>query len=137
MCGALFFSLSFIHGCSLCVLCAVCVVCVAAVLVRVDYNVPLKNGKVMDTRRIEETIDTLKLLLGKKGSVFVCFSVLAAFLLLCCFAAVLLLFVLCCFAAVFVLFCCCFPPCFLSLCGNLVCGVWCVQVPREEQSASC
>jgi len=37
------------------------------VLIRVDYNVPIKDGVVTDSRRITETIDTLKFILNKKG----------------------------------------------------------------------
>lgn len=39
-----------------------------SVLVRVDYNVPLKNGKVTDTRRIESSYETIDTIL-KKGAI--------------------------------------------------------------------
>ncbi|HEY5714355.1 MAG TPA: phosphoglycerate kinase [Candidatus Gracilibacteria bacterium] len=38
-----------------------------AVIIRVDYNVPIKNGSIGETTRIEETIPTLKYLL-KNGA---------------------------------------------------------------------
>ena len=37
------------------------------VLVRLDLNVPLKNGKITDTNRIDKIIPTLKYLIGKKA----------------------------------------------------------------------
>ena len=37
------------------------------VLLRVDYNVPMKDGKITDDLRIRETIPTLELL-AKKGA---------------------------------------------------------------------
>jgi phosphoglycerate kinase len=37
------------------------------ILVRVDYNVKIKNGVVLDRTRIESTIPTLQALLNKKG----------------------------------------------------------------------
>ncbi|HAM37042.1 MAG TPA: phosphoglycerate kinase [Elusimicrobia bacterium] len=39
------------------------------VLVRVDYNVPMKGGKVEDNRRIVETLPTLKHLIGQGAKV--------------------------------------------------------------------
>ena len=37
------------------------------VLVRLDLNVPLKNGKITDTNRIDKIIPTLKYLISKKA----------------------------------------------------------------------
>lgn len=42
------------------------------VLVRADYNVPLKNGIITDDYRIEKSLPTLKYLLKKKCKVVVC-----------------------------------------------------------------
>lgn len=39
-----------------------------SVLVRVDYNVPIKNGKVLDTRRIESSYATIDAVLKKCGT---------------------------------------------------------------------
>lgn len=39
------------------------------ILVRVDYNVPLENGRVTDDKRIRETIPTLNYLLERKARV--------------------------------------------------------------------
>src|SRR5688500_8784593 len=39
------------------------------VLVRVDYNVPLENGKVTDDKRIRETVPTLQYLLDRNARV--------------------------------------------------------------------
>lgn len=39
------------------------------VLVRVDYNVPLKDKKISDDTRIRETIPTINYLLGKKAKI--------------------------------------------------------------------
>lgn len=39
----------------------------ARVLVRVDYNVPIKNGRIVDTRRIEASFKTLDTILKKGG----------------------------------------------------------------------
>ena len=36
------------------------------VLLRVDFNVPIKNGKISDTRRIDATLPTIKYLLDKR-----------------------------------------------------------------------
>lgn len=38
------------------------------VLVRVDYNVPIKDGQITDNNRIEASLETLKYLLDKKAS---------------------------------------------------------------------
>lgn len=39
------------------------------VLVRVDYNVPLENGRVTDDKRIRETVATLQYLLDRNASI--------------------------------------------------------------------
>jgi len=39
------------------------------ILMRVDFNVPLEKGKVMDDTRIKETLPTIKFLLQKKAKV--------------------------------------------------------------------
>ena len=36
------------------------------VLLRLDLNVPLKNGKIIETNRIDKILPTLNLLLKKK-----------------------------------------------------------------------
>lgn len=41
-------------------------------LVRVDYNVPLKNGEIQDDNRIKASLDTLKLALEKNASLVIC-----------------------------------------------------------------
>lgn len=41
------------------------------ILVRVDYNVPLKNGRVVDDRRLRESLPTLKTLLKAQHKVVV------------------------------------------------------------------
>lgn len=42
------------------------------VLVRADYNVPVENGKITDTYRIEQSLPTLKYLLDKGAKVVIC-----------------------------------------------------------------
>lgn len=37
------------------------------VLIRVDYNCPIKNGRVVDDSRVSSTINTIKYVLAKKG----------------------------------------------------------------------
>ncbi len=41
-------------------------------LIRVDYNVPLKSGEIQDDNRIRASIPTLKLALDKNASIVVC-----------------------------------------------------------------
>lgn len=42
------------------------------VLLRADYNVPIKDGKILDDYRILQSIDTIKYLLSKNCKVIVC-----------------------------------------------------------------
>lgn len=42
------------------------------VLVRVDYNVPMENGIITDTNKIEESLQTIKYLIGKGAKVILC-----------------------------------------------------------------
>ena len=37
------------------------------IILRLDLNVPIKNGKIMDTNRIDKIIPTLNFLLKKKS----------------------------------------------------------------------
>lgn len=41
------------------------------VLIRVDFNVPLENGKVTDTTRIQKTLPTIELLIQKKAKIII------------------------------------------------------------------
>ncbi|MFP4129026.1 MAG: phosphoglycerate kinase [Desulfonatronovibrio sp.] len=41
-------------------------------LVRVDYNVPVKNGEIQDDNRIKASLDTLNLALEKNASLVIC-----------------------------------------------------------------
>jgi phosphoglycerate kinase len=41
-------------------------------LVRVDYNIPLKNGEIQDDNRIRASLPTLKLALEKNAAIVVC-----------------------------------------------------------------
>ena len=40
----------------------------ARVLVRVDYNVPLKGTKILDTRRIDASVATIRAIIKKGGT---------------------------------------------------------------------
>ena len=40
------------------------------VLVRVDFNVPVKNGKVLDNYKIKKSLATIKFLIEKRASYF-------------------------------------------------------------------
>ncbi len=42
------------------------------VLVRVDYNVPIKNGKITDDYRIQKSLETINFLLKQKCKVILC-----------------------------------------------------------------
>ena len=42
------------------------------VLVRVDYNVPLENGKITDDYRIKKSLDTINYLIEKNCKVILC-----------------------------------------------------------------
>ena len=39
------------------------------VLVRVDFNVPIKNNKVLDNSRIKSSLPTIKYLIEKKAKI--------------------------------------------------------------------
>ena len=41
------------------------------VLLRVDLNVPMKNGAITETTRIEKIIPTIKLLLEKQAKIII------------------------------------------------------------------
>lgn len=42
------------------------------ILVRVDFNVPIKDGKITDDTRIQESLPTIKHLLDRKAAVILC-----------------------------------------------------------------
>ena len=41
------------------------------IILRLDLNVPIKNGKIMDTNRIDKIIPTLNFLLKKKAKIII------------------------------------------------------------------
>ena len=41
------------------------------VLVRVDFNVPINDGSITETSRIEKVLPTIKFLIGKKAKVII------------------------------------------------------------------
>lgn len=42
------------------------------VLLRADYNVPVKNGKITDAYRVEQSVPTVQYLLGKNCKIVIC-----------------------------------------------------------------
>ena len=44
------------------------------VILRLDLNVPIKNGKITDTNRIDKIIPTIKFLLKKKAKIIIIIS---------------------------------------------------------------
>ena len=42
-----------------------------SVILRLDLNVPIKNGKITDTNRIDKVIPTLEFLLKKKAKIII------------------------------------------------------------------
>ena len=42
-----------------------------SVILRLDLNVPIKNGKITDTNRIDKVIPTLEFLLKKKARIII------------------------------------------------------------------
>ena len=43
------------------------------IIIRLDLNVPISNGKIEDTNRIDKILDTLNYLLKKKIKTYSCF----------------------------------------------------------------
>ena len=41
------------------------------ILLRLDLNVPILNGKIVDTNRIDKIIPTIKFLLSKKAKIII------------------------------------------------------------------
>ena len=46
------------------------------VILRLDLNVPIKNGKITDTNRIDKVMPTLKFLLKKKAKIIIILSLI-------------------------------------------------------------
>ena len=42
-----------------------------SVILRLDLNVPIKNGKITDTNRIDKVMPTLEFLLKKKAKIII------------------------------------------------------------------
>ena len=42
-----------------------------SVILRLDLNVPIKNGKITDSNRIDKVMPTLKFLLKKKAKIII------------------------------------------------------------------
>ena len=45
------------------------------VILRLDLNVPIKNGKITDTNRIDKVMPTLQFLLKKKAKIIIIYHV--------------------------------------------------------------
>ena len=44
------------------------------VLVRVDYNVPIRDGKIMDDTRIRSSLESIRFLIERESSVILFFA---------------------------------------------------------------